>query len=94
MPAVTRVEEWTRAETGVGAAIAAGSHLIKGNWALLVMAAIISIEAIIKWDGTDQGKRGSQFEFKHQAIVKRISKSPIRLVIAVINAAPWDFGVW
>jgi hypothetical protein len=35
-PAVTKVEEWTKAETGVGAAIAAGSHLLKGNWALLV----------------------------------------------------------
>ena len=29
-PAVTNVEECTRAETGVGAAIAAGSHLEKG----------------------------------------------------------------
>jgi hypothetical protein len=29
-PAVTRVEEWTRAETGVGAAIAAGSQALKG----------------------------------------------------------------
>ena len=28
MPAVTSVEEWTRAETGVGAAIAAG----KSSW--------------------------------------------------------------
>lgn len=36
---MTRVEEWTRAETGVGAAMAAGSHLEKGIWALLVMAA-------------------------------------------------------
>lgn len=31
IPAVTSVEEWTKAETGVGAAMAAGSHLIKGN---------------------------------------------------------------
>lgn len=38
-PAVTSVEEWTRADTGVGAAIAAGSHLEKGICALLVMAA-------------------------------------------------------
>ena len=30
-PAVTSVEEWTRAEIGVGAAMAAGSHDIKGN---------------------------------------------------------------
>lgn len=38
-PPVTRVEEWTRAETGVGAAIAAGNQLEKGTWALLVQAA-------------------------------------------------------
>lgn len=29
-PAVTRVEEWTKADTGVGAAIAAGSQAEKG----------------------------------------------------------------
>ena len=39
-PAVTSVEEWTKAETGVGAAIAAGSQEENGIWALLVMAAI------------------------------------------------------
>ena len=37
-PAVTRVEEWTSALTGVGAAMAAGNHLLKGYCALLVMA--------------------------------------------------------
>jgi len=94
IPAVTRVEEWTRAETGVGAAIAAGSHLIKGNCALLVIAATINIDAINKCEGVDQGNKGTQCEFKHHAIVKRINKSPNRLVIAVIKAAPWDFGVW
>jgi len=41
-PAVTKVEEWTKAEIGVGALMAAGSHLIKGNWALLVHNPIIS----------------------------------------------------
>lgn len=35
-PAVTRVEEWTMAEIGVGADIAAGNQQDKGNWALLV----------------------------------------------------------
>jgi hypothetical protein len=40
-PAVTRVDECTRALTGVGAAIAAGSQLEKGIWALLVIAATI-----------------------------------------------------
>jgi hypothetical protein len=37
-PAVTRVDEWTRADTGVGAAIAAGNQEQNGIWALLVMA--------------------------------------------------------
>ena len=48
IPAVTRVEECTSAETGVGAAIAAGSHLINGNWALLVIAATIRRDAMRK----------------------------------------------
>jgi len=37
IPAVTRVELCTKALTGVGAAIAAGSQLVKGHCALLVM---------------------------------------------------------
>ena len=40
---MTRVEECTRAETGVGAAIAAGSQAEKGICALLVMAAIVIV---------------------------------------------------
>lgn len=36
---MTNVEEWTNAETGVGAAIAAGSHAEKGICALFVIAA-------------------------------------------------------
>lgn len=36
-PAVTKVEECTRALTGVGAAIAEGNHEEKGIWALLVI---------------------------------------------------------
>lgn len=38
-PAVTRVEEWTKADTGVGAAIAAGSQDERGICALLVILA-------------------------------------------------------
>lgn len=45
-PAVTNVEEWTKAEIGVGADIAIGSHAEKGNCALLVHAAIININII------------------------------------------------
>lgn len=39
IPAVTRVLEWTRLETGVGAAMAAGSQELKGYCLLLVPAA-------------------------------------------------------
>ena len=45
-PAVTRVEEWTSAETGVGAAIAAGSQAEKGICALLVILAQIRMTKI------------------------------------------------
>jgi hypothetical protein len=44
---VTKVEECTRAETGVGAAIAAGNQEEKGIWALLVIAAKTISPAII-----------------------------------------------
>jgi len=48
------VEECTRAETGVGAAIAAGSQLEKGSWALFVIAASMIVmhvmEVILVWD--------------------------------------------
>jgi len=38
-PAVTKVEECTKADTSVGTAIAKSNHTEKGIWALLVMAA-------------------------------------------------------
>lgn len=38
-PAVTKVDECTREDTGVGAAMALGSQKEKGNWALLVREA-------------------------------------------------------
>lgn len=93
-PAVTRVEECTRAETGVGAAMAAGSQLIKGYCALLVIAAIISIKATSLCEGDDQGNKGSQCVLMDQEMTNRIRASPSRLVMAVIIAAPWDLGVW
>ena len=37
-PAATMVAAWIRAETGVGPAIASGSHTWRGNWADLPMA--------------------------------------------------------
>jgi hypothetical protein len=38
---VTKVDECTKADTGVGAAIAAGNHALKGIWALFVHPAKI-----------------------------------------------------
>ena len=46
-PAVTNVDECTRADTGVGAAIAAGSHAEKGICALLVKALKIINKIIV-----------------------------------------------
>lgn len=94
-PAVTSVEEWTKAETGVGAAIAAGSQLEKGIWALFVIAAI-KIEIIIKlFRGEDQMLKMYQLlELSVQAIATRRATSPIRLVRAVIIPAPKDLGFW
>jgi hypothetical protein len=94
-PPVTKVEEWTKAETGVGAAIAAGNHLEKGICALLVQAAIvikiiwreilgvIHMCMIFQWPWS-----------KLKAIEMRIITSPMRLVRAVIIPAPRDFGDW
>lgn len=93
-PAVTRVEECTRADTGVGAAMAAGSHLINGYWALFVIAATIIINATIEWLGEDHGIRGSQCVLIDHEIVNKIKISPSRFVIAVISAALCDLGVW
>lgn len=46
-PAVTRVDEWTKAETGVGAAIAAGNQEENGICALFVIAANTTRKVII-----------------------------------------------
>ena len=96
-PAVTRVEEWTKAETGVGAAMAAGNHAEKGIWALLVQAEVIKIN--IKINET------LLFMFLINLYVQspiliiiliQINKptSPNRLVKAVIMPALNDLDLW
>ena len=42
IPATTIVLEWSRADTGVGPSMAAGSHGCNPNWADLPVAATIS----------------------------------------------------
>ena len=41
---MTKVDEWIREETGVGAAIAAGSQALSGIWALLVKALVKGVK--------------------------------------------------
>lgn len=94
-PAVTRVEEWTRAETGVGAAIAAGSQLENGSWALFVMAARrIRIVKIWWWGEWERLIISQSPWFSMKAIVIRIIASPIRLERAVNIPPAKDFGFW
>lgn len=49
---MTNVDEWTNADTGVGAAIAAGSQEEKGIWALFVQADTISNVASVIFNST------------------------------------------
>jgi hypothetical protein len=92
-PAVTRVEEWTRADTGVGAAMAAGSHLENGICALLVMPAMV-IAVTWKAEKLDcHIWRMFQWPWlRAQAMDRRSMTSPIRLVKAVIIPAARDLG--
>ena len=89
-PAVTSVEECTKADTGVGAAIAAGSQALKGTWALFVIAATIKAPKVrfagpmpaIVLIGKVNDLNGSISEREI-----RISASPTRLVRAVRRPA-------
>lgn len=76
----------------MGAAIAAGSHLEKGTWALFVMAARrrVNIMAVVSVEG---GENVSQCPCLIMRLMARSSMaSPIRLVRAVIMPAASDFG--
>lgn len=57
---MTKVEEWTRADTGVGAAMAAGSQLENGIWALFVIAASIIVIEMVEDNGEDHMFRTDQ----------------------------------
>lgn len=90
-PAVTSVEEWTSAETGVGAAIARGSQLEKGNWALFVMAASNSprkqrLQLVVV--------RYQSPRVEVSAIVNNSPMSPRRFVRATTKPALWAWGAW
>jgi len=97
MPAVTKVEEWTRADTGVGAAIAAGSQEEKGIWALLVQADKIRIEMASALNGKDCSEKKVNLHDPKEANIPTVMSrptSPKRFVIAVIIPALYDLGLW
>jgi len=86
IPAVTNVDEWTNAETGVGAAIAKGNQDEKGNCALLVTKVkinnnlkIILISFKIKEENTD---KKDKIEIENKKNI-----SPTRFVKKVIIPA-------
>jgi len=94
---VTRVDEWTKADTGVGAAIAAGSHALKGIWALFVHKANNKILVIIigKYKDSVHINIIDQCDCESINLIDmRISTSPIRFVIAVIIPAANDLLFW
>lgn len=95
IPPVTSVDEWTKAETGVGASIAAGSQLEKGIWALLVIPAMVKDIIMIEEYSFIQTLVMIQFPFcRSQAILTKIKTSPIRFVKAVNMPAARDLGFW
>lgn len=85
-PAVTKVEEWTNLDTGVGAAMAAGSQAEKGICALLVQAAIIirsSKDNKKLWPLKAIGMKFHLAFLDMIAMAKRIKTSPTRFLKAV-----------
>merc|ERR1711956_173 len=91
-PAVTRVDEWTNEETGVGAAMAAGSHALKGICALFVKEP--TIKSNFKMVSTSKNSLYNTIlqEPKFNSIPILISKrtSPKRFVITVSIPALYD----
>lgn len=92
-PAVTNVDECTRAEIGVGAAIAIGNQAENGNWALFEHAAVIS--------KINVNKENSLFIFKFQfndiiiiLIDNKIIISPIRFLNNVMVPEAADEKFW
>lgn len=92
-PAVTRVEEWTKEEIGVGAAMAAGNQFLKGNCALLVK--LPKIRNRINTVGIKNIFSINTLLLSNKAPNTMIKNpSPNRLVIAVFILAAQDEEFW
>lgn len=87
------MDECTSADTGVGAAIAAGNHLENGICADFVNPAIMINQVIIHELEVCQIEIIDQCPiFMSRAIDRRIITSPTRFISAVIIPAASDFG--
>jgi hypothetical protein len=89
-PAVTKVDECTNAETGVGAAIAAGNQAEKGICALLVQAEITTITSNNQENFIVVLVINKNLQFPYTNIIEIDTNkptSPNRLVKAVIIPA-------
>lgn len=86
------MEEWTNADTGVGAAIAAGNHDENGICALFVIAANIKIRGSHKGRACHSWKAVQVPVFRRVAIAIIIRASPMRLVRAVSIPAAMERG--
>lgn len=83
-PAVTKVDECTKAEIGVGAAMAMGNQAEKGYWALFEKLAVTNSNSVIMLYLLFIWK--FQFLFIIIILIDRIIKiSPIRFLINVID---------
>lgn len=94
---MTRVEECTKADTGVGAAIAAGSHAENGNWALFVHAERVIIIRRVNGIIFELLVLYKYVQWPHDrisAIDTNNPTSPSRLVKAVTIPALYDLELW
>jgi hypothetical protein len=92
-PAVTRVDEWTKEEIGVGAAIAAGNQFLKGNCALLVKLPKISNRTKVSGTKNIFSMKTLFLNIKLEKTIIR-NPSPKRLVRAVFILALQEEEFW
>lgn len=91
---MTRVEEWTREEMGVGAAIASGSQEEKGYKALLVIKDKVISNAVNSVKENELKKKKEGEEAKRKARVTKKKQSPKRFIIRVKQPLDTELGFW
>lgn len=81
---MTNVDEWTKAEIGVGADIAIGSQAENGNWALFVQLAIIN--RVSEISGNLLFIFSSHKDWENKILIdNKMNISPIRFLNRVIE---------